>query len=180
MTLEVSIASMPQLNGHLRAKIRLSNVVANDIRLKSKKWRRDQMQVLILLIFVWILFLTPNTGYAKRPPPDVMRSLESLSLVSAAINICFDSVDAKKLSSQRYLVLSDIISDTEDIAEWISKKYSEKSIPLAFQAAVAGHMASTEYQTKLRRRYNNLCSVELQDESRQTLRKIWIDVNKSN
>lgn len=138
------------------------------------------MPVAIQIFFVWIVFFTPNVGHAKTPPPEVMRNLESLSLVSAAINICLDSADAKKLSNQRYLALSDIISDVENMVERISEKYREKSIPLAFQVAVVGHMESTEYRSKLRRRYKNFCAAELQEESGQTLRKIWNDVSKKN
>lgn len=126
----------------------------------------------IIRSIAWLsLFLVVSFEPAlAKPPPDVIAEMESLSRVNAALMLCFESAEYKRLSNKEALRIHDLSQRADQIIEYIEKKYSDSNAYTVYTIASIDYKTKPEFTRQLSKSYSRLCALQLVIDAEKQLR----------
>lgn len=113
-----------------------------------------------LTIFLVVLALMPHVSNA-RPPDPVLKQMEVMARINAAIGICIDSSEFKRFDSNKALKFFDISIKIDYIIEEIAERYNDKGAHLVYTLASQDLRQSAEFRRGFFRSYSRPCAEQL-------------------
>jgi hypothetical protein len=124
-----------------------------------------------IYIFLFGIFLMSNAN-SKKPPDNVLSQMEALSRIKAALIICFESQDYKKLSNKDALKMHDISINMDKSIEIIEKKYNSSDAHLAYMVVAKQYKSDPNFLLSFERTYSKKCAPQVFIDAEIASRKI--------
>lgn len=132
----------------------------------------ENSQILMkIYIFLLGIFLITNAN-SKKPPDNVLSQMEALSRIKAALTICFESQDYKKLSNKEALKMHDISIHMDNSIEIIEKKYNSSDAHLAYMMVARQYKSDPNFLRSFEKTYNKKCAPQAFIDAEIAARKI--------
>ena len=106
----------------------------------------------VIVLFVTCATLICSPSLAEVPKPMVDNAYK-LTEAAAVLNVCFESAEYKKLSSERALKMHDLIIRLTDLVEKISKHYNDETILLTYELMRVEMSSDPELKEYARKEY---------------------------
>jgi hypothetical protein len=129
------------------------------------------------IVLINVLFLVSNLTFAAKPPQQVIQQMEILARVQAAYQLCFASIEYKKLPATEALRFHDISIKIGEIAEIIEKRYNDDAAYMAIMTAALTISESPEFQSSFLRTYSKKCAPQLLIDSSETIKTVRARIN---
>ena len=111
-------------------------------------------------LFVLGITLFSN-AYAERPPKLALEKVAALATLNAAITICFQSQDYKKLGNESAINLHRLSSRIEDLVVKIQDQYSDSRLLTGYNLLVNERREAREFRIRLQEQIGSPCSSKL-------------------
>ena len=119
-----------------------------------------------------LLFLISSNTYCAKPPDEVLTQMEILSRVEAAIQVCLNSPEYKKLPATEALKFHDVSIKASDIIEIIEKRYDDKYAYAAFMTASMQIGSTNDFKRDFNKTYSRKCAEQLLLDASGTLNTV--------
>jgi len=125
------------------------------------------------------LFLCLASTYASavKPPAEVLTQMEIMATVQAAIEMCLNSTEYKKLSATEALKFHDVSLAASNIIELIEKRYDDQYAYMAFITSSIKIGESLEFKRDFAKTYSRRCAQQLLADSNETLNSVKNRIN---
>lgn len=120
-------------------------------------------------LFVLGITLFSN-AYAERPPKLALEKVAALATLNAAITICLQSQDYKKLGNESAINLHRLSSKIEDLVVKIQDQYSDSRLLTGYHLLVNERTGAREFRIRLQEKFGSPCSSKLYTEVEQEVR----------
>lgn len=105
-----------------------------------------------IVLFVTCATLICSSSLAQVPKP-MVDNVYKLTEAAAVLNVCFESAEYKKLSSERALKMHGLIIRLTDLVEKISKHYNDETILLTYELMRVEMSSDPELKEYVRKEY---------------------------
>ena len=109
------------------------------------------MKELIGLIVIFTALIS-SPSWAEVPKP-MLDNVHNLTEAAALLNVCFESADYKRLSSEKALKMHGLIIRLTDLVEKISKYYNDESLLLTYELMKVEMSSDPELKEYVRKKY---------------------------
>jgi hypothetical protein len=103
--------------------------------------------------------------------------MEIMATVQAAIEVCLNSSEYKKLSDTDALKFHDVSLTASSIIESIEKRYDDQYAYMAFITTSIKIGESPEFKRDFAKTYSRKCAQQLLTDSNQTLNSVRTQIN---
>lgn len=114
------------------------------------------VMVLVALVFVLNITFSSN-AYAVRPPELALKAIASLASLNAALTICFQSNEYKKLGNESAINLHRLSSRIEDLVVKIQDQYSDSRLLSGYHLLVNEHAVSQDFRIRQQEQFGSPC-----------------------
>lgn len=109
------------------------------------------MKELIVLIVIFTVLIS-SPSWAEVPKP-MMDNVQNLAEAAAVLNVCFESADYKKLSTEKALKMHGLSIRLTDLIEKILKYYNDESLLWSYELMQLEMSSDPELKEYVRKKY---------------------------
>jgi hypothetical protein len=119
----------------------------------------------IFAVFVCVV----NPAKSEKPPESVMRNIDSLSTIHAALSLCVNGVDKKYISANESYARRQALIEIEELVHLTETHYKTEILYPAFITSSVEYQRNQSVNSQIRSKYTNSCSTQLFADSKKIL-----------
>jgi hypothetical protein len=137
-----------------------------------------QKNLIIKIVLFWTASGTTLSARAEKPPESVMRNIDSLSTIHAALSMCVNGADRKLISANESYARRKLMIEIEELVRNTAAHYKTDVLHSAFIISSMEYSKNEELKKQIKHKYKNSCSYQLFYDSDKILLEAQIQFPK--
>lgn len=121
---------------------------------------RRELSLLKKALFLVFLGISISAK-SEKPPESVMRNIDSLTTIHAALSMCVNGADRKLISENESYARRKLMIEIEELVRNTAAQYKTDVLYSAFIISSMEYSKNEELKKQIKNKYKNSCSYQL-------------------